>query len=110
MVGLFPENAYPILHLTGATISFITGGGSLIILGFGLNLKLLIRIYTFISGVVSLSGALSLIPGSYYGFGEGMFERIAIHAVTLWLIVFGALMLRRDWRLLVTQPPHGRRH
>jgi|SRR5450755_1641423 len=56
MVGLFPENSVAALHGLGAAIPFVLGNVSLVILALSLNMPLVLRVYSFLSGVMALLG------------------------------------------------------
>ena len=89
VVGLFPENTVPALHTLGATMPFLLGNIGLVVLGLSLDLPKSLRIYTVISGVVSLIALIPFMAHQYLGLGFGGMERIVAYPQTIWLIVFG---------------------
>src|SRR5579862_784774 len=89
LVGIFAENTISSLHVIGATLPFVIGNLALMILGFSLDMPRSLRIYTILSGVVSLAASLLFITHHYLGLGIGGMERLAANLQTVWLIVFG---------------------
>jgi hypothetical membrane protein len=94
LVGLFPENTIAPLHGLGASLPFLIGNIGIIILGISLDLPKWLRVYSLISGVISLTALILFITGTYLGFGIGGIERIVAYPQTLWLIVFGIYISR----------------
>jgi hypothetical membrane protein len=89
LVGLFPENTIGFLHSLGAFLPFFLGNIALIVLGLSLELKPAFRVYTIISGVVSLIAFALFISHQYFYLGVGGMERFTAHPQTIWLIIFG---------------------
>jgi hypothetical membrane protein len=89
LVGLFPENTTLALHLIGAGLSFLIGNLGIVILGFALNIPKSLRIYTLVTGFISLTALAFLSTHAYLGLGIGGIERITAYPQTIWLIVFG---------------------
>lgn len=98
LVGLFPENTISALHEIGAAQPFFIGNLGLIILGASLYIPKSLKIYTIISGAVSLAALFLLISHTYLGLGPGGMERVTAYPQTIWLIVFGLYMSRRHYR------------
>lgn len=93
LVGFFPENTISWLHLLGAFLALGVGNLSLIILALALyRVRRSFRIYTIITGVVSLLAFTLLAFGIYLGVGPGTIERIASYPQTIWLTLFGIYM------------------
>ena len=89
VVGVFAENTISSLHVFGATLPFLIGNLSMIILGLCLAMPKNLRVYTILSGVISLIAATLFAVNAYLGIGIGGMERIAANLQTVWLIVFG---------------------
>ncbi len=89
VVGLFPENTVSSLHIFGAALPFLLGNIGLVVLGRTLDLPKALRLFTLISGVVSLVALALLVSHHYLGIGFGGMERLTAYPQTLWLIVFG---------------------
>ena len=89
IVGIFAENTISSLHVFGATLPFVIGNLALLVLGFSLDIPKPLRIYTILSGFVSLAASLLFTTHHYLGFGVGGMERLAANLQTVWLIVFG---------------------
>lgn len=89
LVGIFPENTISGLHVLGATLPFLIGNLSMIILGLNLKMPQSLRVYSIVSGAVALVAALLFVTNHYLGLGTGGMERLAANLQTVWLIVFG---------------------
>lgn len=89
MVGFFPENIVPTLHGLGATLAFLIGNLGLVVLGLSLDIPKSLRLYTLLSGYISLAALFLFLNHSYLGLGIGGMERIVAYPQTAWLIVFG---------------------
>lgn len=89
LVGLFPENTIHNLHTLGATLPFFVGNLGLVILGLSLDIPKSLRLYTLLSGFVSLVGLALFISQQYLGLGIGGIERVTAYPQTIWIIVFG---------------------
>lgn len=95
LVGLFPENINPTLHLIGAGLSFLIGNISLVALGISLRrIPMPLRIYTFLSGLLALAAMYFFVQQDYGILGIGGVERIVSYPQILWLCLFGAYMSR----------------
>ena len=94
MVGLFPENTISYLHITGAFMPFLIGNIGIVILGYKLELSIIMRIYTLLSGVIALDALVLFVNHTYLGIGIGGMERIVAYPQTLWLIIFGLYLLK----------------
>lgn len=108
LVGLFPENTVSFVHVSGAFLIFFIGNLALLILGLSLDISRPFRIYTLLSGVISLGASLLFVTHSYLGIGIGGMERLAAHPQTIWLTVFGIYMSRNHFRA-VSQMKHRKR-
>jgi hypothetical membrane protein len=92
-VGLFPENTIKLLHVAGATLPFLLGNISMIVLSRALLLPKSLRLYTLISGVIGLLSLSLLVTHYDLGLGSGGIERITAYPQTIWLIVFGVYVI-----------------
>ncbi len=93
LVGLYPENVNIVSHTLGASLVFISGNVSLIILGLSLKLPVSLKYYTIFSGVIALCALLLTETHLYLGLGAGGIERVVAYPQSIWLIVFGFYML-----------------
>lgn len=89
LVGVFPENTNPELHLVGAILPFLVGNLGMIVLGWVLDIPKWLRYYSLASGLIGLSAAILFALNLYPGLGLGGMERLAIYPQTTWLIIFG---------------------
>lgn len=104
LVGLFPENTIPLLHLLGAAGPFLLGNVSLLILGIGLyKISPVMRVYTIASGAVSLIALYFFITAHYGQLGIGGTERLVAYPQSIWSIIFGLYMSRNHF---IYQPLH----
>ncbi len=99
VVGFFPENTVHAAHVLGAAMPFLVGNIALIVAGVALkNASLLVRVWAGLSGIVALIALPFLLTGHFGPLGVGGVERIVAYPQTIWLMVFGAHMLRRRLR------------
>lgn len=98
LVGIFAENTNTSLHEFSAALPFVAGNVALIILGFALDMPRTLRVYTHISGTISLLAFGLFATHHYLGLGIGGTERLIAHPQTIWLIVFGAYMSKDRYR------------
>ena len=96
MVGFFPENTVQGLHGLGAAIPFVLGNASLIILALSLKMPALLRLYSFLSGVMALLGLVAYASSHYLGLGEGGIERVVAYPQTVCLTVIGFYLVTRS--------------
>lgn len=94
MVGIFAENTISGLHVLGAALPFTLGNLAIVILGYSLNMPKMLRIFTLVTGIVSLAALGFFVTRIYMGLGIGGMERLVAHPQTIWLIVFGLYVSR----------------
>jgi hypothetical membrane protein len=94
LVGLFPENTIGLVHSSGAALVFVLGNLGMIILSLSLVIPRWLRVYTFLSGVISLVALGLYLWQDYLGIGLGGMERLVAYPQTVWLIVFGIYISR----------------
>ena len=93
LVGVFPENTIGGLHHLGAFLALGVGNLSLIIIAMALHrVRHSFRIYTIVSGAISLLAFALFALGIQFGLGAGTIERVASYPQTIWLILFGVYM------------------
>lgn len=93
LVGASPENTNIILHGVGAFLALAVGNVSLIVLSLSLRgVRPSFRIYTFLSGSISVLGFLLFASHAYIGLGPGTIERLVSYPQTIWLMLFGLYM------------------
>lgn len=93
LVGTFPENTIGIVHQAGAFLALAVGNVALVILGLVLNrVHRSLRIYTTVTGALSLLAFVLFALGIHFGLGAGTIERIASYPQTVWLVLFGMYM------------------
>lgn len=106
LVGAFPENTVVPLHILGAGLPFLLGNIALIIFGLVLDTPRLFKLYTLLSGVVSLTALGLFLSHHYLWLGIGGMERLTAHPQTIWLILFGIYMIRNHYRTRRTARTH----
>ncbi len=95
LVGLYPENTISTLHIIGAALPFVFGNLGMIVLGHTFtSLPKNWRLYTLLSGVIGLAALMLLITENYLGLGVGGMERLTAYPQTIWMIAFGAYVLK----------------
>lgn len=99
LVGLFPENTIKEMHGLGAFLALFIGNLSLVVLALALsNVRKSFRVYTFISGIVSITAFILFVSEIYLGLGQGGMERVVSYLQTIWLILFGVYMTHSHLR------------
>jgi hypothetical membrane protein len=98
MVGVFAENTIASLHEIGAALPFVIGNLALLVLAVALDIPRYLKIYTVLSGVISLAAFALFITHTYLGIGIGGMERLAAHPLTIWLIIFGLYISGNRYR------------
>jgi hypothetical membrane protein len=91
-VGLSPEDVNIAIHSLSALLAFAGGGLALLVLGFAMLRDTRwdgFRLYTLLSGVVTLVALVLFVSKNYAGLGEGGMERLIVAPVLLWAIVVG---------------------
>ncbi|HET7319974.1 MAG TPA: DUF998 domain-containing protein [Candidatus Saccharimonadales bacterium] len=90
LVGLFPENTIPPMHVLGAIFGLLIGNISLVVLALVLKtVRPGLRLYTFLSGMFSIVAFALFSLHIYLGLGAGTMERLVSYPQTFWLILFG---------------------
>ena len=99
LVGLFPENTVLWAHELGAFLAFGLGNLSLIILALAVTqARRSFRLYTLLSGVLTLIAFVVFLGHVYLGLGRGGMERLVSYPQTVWLILFGLYMTATRFR------------
>jgi hypothetical membrane protein len=89
VVGVFPENTIAFMHGLGALFGLAVGNVSLVVLALALQrVRTIFRIYTFVSGIVSLIAFALFIGHVDFGLGSGGMERLLSYPKTIWLVMF----------------------
>lgn len=93
LVGIFPENTVAGAHILGAFLAFGFGNLSLVILSLAITqARRLFRVYTMLTGIVTLVAFCLFLANTDLGLGRGGMERVISYPQTLWLILFGLYM------------------
>jgi hypothetical protein len=72
----------------------VLGNASLITLALSFRMPALLRLFTFLSGVMALLGLVVYASGHYLGLGEGGIERVVAYPQTVCLAVIGFYLTR----------------
>jgi len=103
MVGLFPENVLRPVHTLGASLPFIYGNLALILIGVGeRRLPGWLRTYGLIFGSLALVALIFYLLHNYLGIGLGSLERVVAYPQTVWLILMGLHLAKKE-TFLTTQ-------
>lgn len=95
LVGFSPENSISWLHILGASLPLVMGNIGVIVLGNSLAVAKPLRIYSFLTGFVTLAGLILFVSHIYLGIGDGGMERVAAYPQPIWLIVYGCYATMR---------------
>jgi hypothetical membrane protein len=99
-VGLFPEGStWPFagIHSLAELVTFLGSAFALLFLALAMSRDTRwqgVRLYTFVSGVVSLVAIGLYASGRYVGIGPGGVERLVVAPILLWGIVAGLHLAR----------------
>ncbi|HKV90302.1 MAG TPA: DUF998 domain-containing protein, partial [Thermoplasmata archaeon] len=108
-VGLFPENStWPFsgVHSAVSLVTFVGSGLALLFLGIAMSRDTRwsgLRLYTFLSGVVTIAALVLFASGRYAGIGPGGMERVLVAPILVWAVVVGVHL----GRLRVYSPAAG---
>lgn len=95
LVGFFPENRNATIHTFGASFPFLLGNISLLLFAKALKeYSIKFKIYSFVSGSLGLIALALYLSQSYLFFGSGGTERIVAYPQTIWMIVFGLIVIK----------------
>jgi hypothetical membrane protein len=94
LVGLFPENQNPTMHVVGAFLAIAIGNLAILVLGAVLTLPESMRRSMLLFSSLALTALLCFASHRYFGIGRGTMERFAAYPVTIWLITFGLYIWR----------------
>lgn len=93
LVGLFPENTIGQLHMLGAFLGLGVGNMSIVILSVALKrVHSLFRIYSLLSGLISIVALVLFLLHVYGDLGRGGMERLVSYPFAIWMILFGLYM------------------
>jgi hypothetical membrane protein len=98
LVGLFPENTVPFMHILGAALPFFVGNVVLVLFSYVLNLPPGFRYYTRASGIVALIALVIFLFDQYLGLGLGGMERVVAYPQAIWFIGFGWYLSLNHYR------------
>ncbi len=99
LVGLFPENESELVHAVGAAANFLGANVALVLYGTAIGLvsgRRALRVFSVALGLVGLVATVLFVEGRYLGIGVGGMERVAIYPITIWQIVVGLSLWRRQ--------------
>jgi hypothetical protein len=96
LVGLWPSDTGPTMHLMGAGNILALGNPGLLIAGIALwRGRPVLSIVSLMLGSAGILGTVLFLNGSGLGLGLGAMERVAFYPLTLWCGIQG-LLLRRS--------------
>jgi hypothetical membrane protein len=95
LVGLFPINVNPPLHMTGAVLAlFVACFGIMLISAVSWQSARRFAVYSVATGLITLLAFVLYALELYLGLGRGVMERVAAWPHTVWYIVAGLLIWR----------------
>lgn len=93
LVGLNPENVNSLGHGLGAFLGLVVGNVSMVILAIAIHqARKGFRVYTMLSGSLSIVAFVLFMLKINLGIGQGGMERLVSYPQTLWLALFGIYM------------------
>ena len=96
MVGLFPSDTGPTMHLLGAGSILALGNPGMVAVGIGAWRERRAQAMTSIlPGVFGIAGTLLFLNEVGLGIGLGGMERVAFYPLTLWCGIQGLWLLRK---------------
>ncbi|MGI0132945.1 MAG: DUF998 domain-containing protein [Thermoplasmata archaeon] len=101
-VGSFPEGSPELgggIHSVVSLITFLGSGFALVVLAVAMLRDTRwdgYRIYTLLSGLITLIAIALFVAAVYPGLGPGGMERIVVAPILLWAIVAGVHLLRLE--------------
>jgi hypothetical membrane protein len=99
LVGLFHEaSAVPLAHVGGAFLAILFGNLAALVAGLSWRTLGLPRWFGVAGVALPVVGLLSevvLLAGLVDARFDGLFERGGVYSITVWEVLFGAVMLRR---------------
>ncbi len=96
-VGLSPEDVNLSVHTASALAAFLGGGLALVVLGFAMFRDTRwdgFRMYSILSGLVSLVALGLFVAKAWGALGAGGMERLIVAPIVLWAIVVAVHLLR----------------
>lgn len=99
-VGLFPENStWPFsgVHSVVSLVAFLGSAVALVLLALAMSRDTRwqgMRLYSFLSGLVTFIALALFVEGQYLGIGPGGMERLVIAPILLWAVVLGVHLAR----------------
>jgi hypothetical membrane protein len=95
LVGLWPSDTGPTMHLVGAGSNLALGNPGMVLAGVALWRGRRVRsLVSLILGSAGLLGTLLFLNDNGLGIGLGGMERVAFYPLTLWCGIQGLLLLR----------------
>jgi hypothetical membrane protein len=96
IVGLWPSDTGPTMHLVGAGSILALGNPGMVLAGLGAWRTLRLQaIASVILGLAGVAGTLLFLNDTGLGIGLGGMERVAFYPLTLWCGLQGIAFLRR---------------
>lgn len=105
MVGLWPSDTGPTMHLLGAGSILALGNPGMVLAGLASwRQRRTGAIASMALGLAGIAGTLLFLGETSLGIGLGGMERVAFYPLTIWCGVQGALLIREPQRAeLVTE-------
>ena len=90
-VGAFPETA-GVLHTIFSLVTF--AGAGLAILSTAAVLKMPMKLFSLVLGLVTLIALVLFASDIYLGLGPGGMERLIVYPALMWALIFGGYLVR----------------
>jgi len=96
VVGLFPSDTDPAMHMLGAGIILALANPGVAIAGLALwRVRRALAVVSLVLGLGGVAGTLLFLSDIGAGIGLGGMERVGFYALPLWCGIMGAALLRR---------------
>jgi hypothetical membrane protein len=99
MVGLWPSDTGPTMHLLGAGSILALGNPGMVVIGLASWRERRARaVISLVLGVAGIAGTLLFLNDTGLGIGLGGMERVAFYPLTLWCGIQGISIARESAR------------
>jgi hypothetical membrane protein len=96
MVGLWPSDTGPAMHLAGAGSILALGNPGMVLAGLALwRHRRAVALASLVLGLGGIAGTLFFLSGTGLGIGLGGMERVAFYPLTLWCGLMGIVVIRQ---------------
>ncbi len=96
LVGMFPSDTGPTMHVLGAGSILALGNVGMVVAGYASwGERRAQAVVSLVLGLAGVAGTLLFLGDTSLGLGLGGMERVAFYPLTIWCGVQGVALLRR---------------